>query len=65
MEVSRLTSKGQVTIPKAIRELLKLSEGDRVAFLEENGKILITKASLITLCELKDAIDKTANEWNE
>lgn len=62
MEVSRISSKGQVTIPKTIRELLNLNEGDRVAFLEENGKIMITKASLIALNELQVALSKEAKE---
>ncbi len=62
MEVSRISAKGQVTIPKTIRELLNLNEGDRVAFLEENGKIVITKASLIALNELQDALSKDAKE---
>lgn len=62
MEVSRISSKGQVTIPKSIRELLKLNEGDRVAFLEEDGKVMITKASLIALRELQDTISKAADK---
>ena len=62
MEVSRISSKGQVTIPKTIRELLNLNEGDRVAFLEENGKIMITKASLIALNELQVALSKEVKE---
>ena len=62
MEVSRVSSKGQVTIPKSIRELLKLNEGDRVAFLEEDGKVMITKASLIALRELQDTISKAADK---
>lgn len=62
MEVSRVSSKGQVTIPKAIRELLKLNEGDRVAFLEEGGKVMITKASLVALRELQDTISKAADK---
>ena len=33
MEVSaRLTSKGQLTIPKTVREALHLEQGDRVTF---------------------------------
>jgi hypothetical protein len=39
-----------------------LNEGDRVAFLEENGKIVITKASIIALNELQDALSKDAKE---
>lgn len=62
MEVSRISSKGQVTIPKPIRELLKLIEGDRVAFLEEDGKVVITKASLIAFRELQDIVSKAADE---
>ncbi len=60
MEVSRISSKGQVTIPKSIRELLNLNEGDRVAFIEDNGKVVISKASLIALHELQDALSKEA-----
>jgi AbrB family looped-hinge helix DNA binding protein len=62
MEVSRVTSKGQITIPKAIRERLNLAEGSKVAFIEENGKVMIAKASLIALRELQDAISKEAQE---
>ncbi len=62
MEISRISAKGQVTIPKPIRDLLKLNEGDRVAFLEDNGKVVITKASLIALRELQDALSTEAQE---
>lgn len=33
MAVSTLTTKGQITLPKAIREQLQLQPGDRVEFL--------------------------------
>lgn len=62
MEVSRISSKGQVTIPKPIRELLKLNEGDRVAFIEKDGKVVITKASLLALRDLQHSISKEAEE---
>lgn len=62
MEVSRISSKGQVTIPKPIRELLNLNEGDRIAFIQEDGKVVITKASLIALRDLQDALSKDAQE---
>lgn len=60
IEVSRISSKGQVTIPKTIRELLKLNEGDRVAFIEEDGKVVISKASLLALHDLQDTLSKEA-----
>lgn len=62
VEVSRISSKGQVTIPKTIRQLLNLNEGDRVAFIEDDGKVVITKASLIALRELQDALSKEVQE---
>ncbi|MDI6731089.1 MAG: AbrB/MazE/SpoVT family DNA-binding domain-containing protein [Candidatus Margulisbacteria bacterium] len=36
-----LTSKGQITIPKEIRELFGLSDGDRVDFISEKGWIIM------------------------
>ena len=33
MPVATMTSKGQITLPKEIREQLKLQPGDRVEFL--------------------------------
>lgn len=57
-----MSSKGQVTIPKPIRELLKLKEGDRVAFIEEDGKVVIAKASLLALRDLQNTLSKEAKE---
>ena len=40
MSVSTLTSKGQVTIPKRVREQLRLETGDRLEFrVEDDGTI--------------------------
>lgn len=37
----RLTSKGQLTIPIELRNLLDLKEGDRIAFvLDDNKKVI-------------------------
>ncbi len=38
MTLATLTSKGQVTIPKAIRESLRLHTGDKVEFVITEGK---------------------------
>lgn len=40
-ETSTITSKGQTTVPKSVRQALGLSEGDQLAFLvDENGVTL-------------------------
>ncbi len=39
----RITSKGQVTIPKQIRDRLGLLPGTEVEFIEENGEARVRK----------------------
>lgn len=41
-----LTSKGQVTIPKELREKLGLQQGDKLVLVEEDGNIILRKVSL-------------------
>jgi AbrB family looped-hinge helix DNA binding protein len=44
MIVAKVTSKGQVTIPKKIRDKLGVRPGDDVGFEEKEGLMLIKKA---------------------
>lgn len=45
MAKSTLTSKGQITLPKQIREHLHLAPGDRIDFLvKENGQVFVRPA---------------------
>jgi antitoxin PrlF len=44
MIVAKITSKGQVTIPKKVREKLGVHLGDDVGFEEKGDLILIRKA---------------------
>lgn len=40
---SKITSKGQITIPRKIREFLDIDPSDRIEFTPlENGKVLIS-----------------------
>lgn len=53
MPAATLTSKGQTTIPKAVREYLRLRPGDRMEFiLEENGRVVLVPA-VVDVRELK------------
>ncbi|MDD6735078.1 MAG: type II toxin-antitoxin system PrlF family antitoxin [Clostridiales bacterium] len=47
MEVARVTSKGQVTIPIAVRKLMKLKEGDKICFFEQDGRIYVENSALL------------------
>jgi AbrB family looped-hinge helix DNA binding protein len=63
MLLSRLTSKGQATIPVEIRNALRLSAGDRVAFELANGKVTLRKADMLDRAFLKLA-ETAFEEWN-
>jgi AbrB family looped-hinge helix DNA binding protein len=42
MPDAKITSKGQVTIPKAVRDALGVDTGDRLAFrIQEDGTVLV------------------------
>jgi len=41
MPSASLTSKGQLTVPKAIRDLLKLKAGDRLDFRVEGDRVVL------------------------
>ncbi|OGO29022.1 MAG: hypothetical protein A2W33_07465 [Chloroflexi bacterium RBG_16_52_11] len=41
MQTSTMTIKGQITIPSALRRRMGLRQGDEVAFVLENDKIVL------------------------
>jgi AbrB family looped-hinge helix DNA binding protein len=43
MARTRITTKGQVTIPKEVRDRLGLRPGDELEFTEENGTFRLKK----------------------
>ena len=45
MITSRITSKAQTTIPRAVREALRVRKGDELAYKIERDRVIITKAA--------------------
>lgn len=41
MEIAKLTSKGQITIPKAVRDDLGVDTGDKLVFIKSEGGYLV------------------------
>lgn len=47
MPTATVTSKGQITLPKAVRDLLRVDTGDQVDFVvNERGDIVVRPVSL-------------------
>jgi antitoxin PrlF len=49
--MSRITSKGQVTIPKELREKFGFDPGDEIQFTVLDGRLVVRKKSLKSLLE--------------
>ncbi len=58
MSLSTITSKGQTTIPKGIREHLNLHAGDKIDFIiDESGQVIVEPATL-DIRELKGILHR-------
>lgn len=59
IDTTKLTSKGQVTIPNRVRKILHLKEGSSVAFTVTNHGIVLLP------CEVTARSPYTAREWRK
>ncbi len=60
MELAKVTTKGQITIPKSIRELLDLKEGSKILFIQKGKDIVIQNSAMIALEKIQNAFDGEA-----
>jgi antitoxin PrlF len=56
MPSAKLTSKGQITIPKEVREALGLHTGDRLAFRVHDDGTVEVEAEKVNLTSLRGAV---------
>lgn len=50
---AKVMSKGQITIPKDIREILGVSSGDRVTFIVEGNSVRIVNSAVYAMQTLQ------------
>ena len=61
MPTATVTSKGQTTIPRAVREFLKVKSGDRLEFRINPGDNTVTiQAANMDIGDLKDMLKRKA-----
>ncbi len=60
MELAKVTTKGQITIPKEIRELLNLKEGSKVLFIQKGEEVVIQNAAMVALENIQKAFEGEA-----
>ena len=59
---ARVMSKGQVTIPKNIREALGVTTGDRVTFIFENGSVRMINSAVYAMQKFQEQMKGQAEK---
>ena len=54
MELAKITTRGQITLPLEIRKKLKVGEGDKVVFFEDNGRIIVENAAKLAFTQIRE-----------
>jgi AbrB family looped-hinge helix DNA binding protein len=65
--LARLTSKGQLTVPKVVRDALELHEGDQIVFRVERKRAIVAKT--LDFIEMAGSVavpaGKRGTSWDE
>lgn len=59
---SKLTAKGQTTIPREVREQLSLEPGDLISYQIDDGAVRLRKLEPIDIGHLR-AVQASLSEW--
>ncbi|MDR2470846.1 MAG: AbrB/MazE/SpoVT family DNA-binding domain-containing protein [Treponema sp.] len=62
MEIAEVTLNGQITIPEGIREKMSLKRGDKIIFLEENGRFFLENSNSAALSAFQKNMTGAAQE---
>jgi AbrB family looped-hinge helix DNA binding protein len=58
MPTATLTSKGQITLPKPIRDRLRLAAGDRVDFVVQDDGTVVPRPVTVDVRELRGLLHR-------
>ncbi|HET7266490.1 MAG TPA: type II toxin-antitoxin system PrlF family antitoxin [Oleiagrimonas sp.] len=59
---SKITSKGQISVPAAVRRALGLTPGARIEWMERNGEVVVRRASRFSSQDIHAAVFTKAPE---
>jgi AbrB family looped-hinge helix DNA binding protein len=62
MEIATITSEGQIIIPQEIREKMDLRNGDKIVFIEENGKYYFQNSNSLALANFQNNMKGATEE---
>jgi len=62
MELAKITSKGQITLPISIRKELNLKDGSKVAFIEKDGMYVLVNPVSLAIDEVRKAFKGDAKK---
>jgi AbrB family looped-hinge helix DNA binding protein len=60
MEVAKISSKGQITIPISVRNKLNLKTGDKIVIFEENGRFYFENSAMLAFKRAEQAFEGVA-----
>ncbi len=61
---AKVMAKGQITIPKDIREILGVSNGDRITFIVEGNTVRIVNSAIYAMQMLQQEMAGEASRTN-
>ena len=61
---SKITSKGQVTVPKKVRDALELKEGDSVSYEVHDNTAVLKRVPRVDI-EWAKSVENTLTEWED
>jgi AbrB family looped-hinge helix DNA binding protein len=62
MELAKISSKGQITIPVSVRDKLHLKAGDKIVIFEENDRFYFENSAMLAFKKAEEAFEGVAKE---